>query len=351
MRDRVRRVFAAVLVTLAVAGARADVLELRTGELVAGKVQSLDDEGVTFLPEKGGTLRVSWDRVPPTCRYELTRASLAADDAAGRVKLARWCIEAGLLRSARRELLEAKGLGAPEGVDVDELLAVVRKEEADAALEAVDALVERGELDQALERLKAFLRTADPGPDADRVRSRVAEVIQRIERRDEEQRQAEEERKKAEKEGKLKDWVARTMKAADQKKEEGGAAAAEGFTYLAKGNQTRSRDALGTAEKRYQAARADYGRVRKALKEGEVADECAERAKDCDDRTVEVLVRWGRLEVQNKNWKQASAVVDRGLKIDPVDRELLELRSTIDKNWIRRRMSDVSNARGTSSSN
>jgi tetratricopeptide (TPR) repeat protein len=352
MRLRVPHlVLAAAALLGAVTTAGAEVLELRTGELVAGKVASVDDEGVTFLPEKGGSMRVAWDRVPATCRYELTRGTLAAGDAAGRVKLAKWCLEAGLHRSARRELLEAKGLGAPEGVDVDALLADVRRDEADAALEAVDALVERGELDPALERLKGFLRAADPGPDADRVRARVAEVVQRIERRDEELRQAEEERRKAEKEGRLKDWVAKTLKAADAKKEEGAASAAEGFVHLAKGNQTRAREALAAAEKKYLGARGDYLRVRKALKEGEVAEECAERARDCDDRAVEVLVRWGRLEVQNKNWKQASAIVDRGLKVDPVDRELLELRATIDANWIRRKLSDVSNARGTSSSN
>lgn len=344
----------AVLVALVLAtstAASADVLELVTGEVVAGKVDAIDEDGVTFVPEKGGSMRVRWDRVPHQTRYDLTRATLAADDAQGRVKLARWCASVGLYRAARRELVEAKGLGSPEGTDVDALLAEVRSAEADATLEAVDALADRGDLDVALDRLKSYLRSADPGPDADRVRSRVADVLQRIERRDEEARQGEEERKKAEKDGRLKDWIARTMKGADEKKEDAGEAAAEAFTHLAKGSQSRARDALAASEKKYQAARADYARVRKAVKEGEAADECAERAKDCDERTVEVLVRWGRLEVQNKSWKQASSIVDRGLKIDAVDRELLELRATIDANWVRRKLSDVSNARGHSSSN
>jgi hypothetical protein len=52
------------------------------------------------------------------------------------------------------------------------------------------------------------------------------------------------------------------------------------------------------------------------------------------------------MEVDNKAWKRASPIVDRGLKIDPVNRELLELRKTIDENWIRRRMSDITNATG-----
>jgi hypothetical protein len=67
--------------------------------------------------------------------------------------------------------------------------------------------------------------------------------------------------------------------------------------------------------------------------------------QDCDRRTVELLVKWGGMEVDNKSWKLASPIVDRGLKIDPVDRELLEERATIDKNWIRRKLSDLTNAK------
>ena len=50
-------------------------------------------------------------------------------------------------------------------------------------------------------------------------------------------------------------------------------------------------------------------------------------------------------------WKKASPVVDRGLRIDPVNRSLLDLRRTIDENWIRRRASDITNASGRQSSN
>lgn len=345
-----RAAVAAAFLVLSAVAARADVLELVSGELVAGKPSKIDDAGVDFVPDKGGSMRVAWERVVPRCRYELTKGSLAADDAAGRVALAKWGVGAGLWQLARRDLLEAKGLSPADAAGIDTILADLRRAEADAAIEAADALVERGDPDKALERVKAYLRTADPGPDADRVRAKVPDLVARIERRDEEQRQAEEDRKKAEKDGKLKEWADRTLKAADQKKAEAGEAAADGFAWIAKGNQSRARDALVRAESKYQGARADYVRLRKALKEGPVADECAERARDCDDRTVEVLVRSGRLEVQNKAWKPASAIVDRGLRIDPVNRELLDLRAEIDRNWIRRKLSDTTNAKGRESS-
>lgn len=350
MRLRIVPLVAAlVIAALAAAASAGQVLELRSGDLVAGRVVSLDDRGVTFQPEKGGEMHVAWERVTTYCRFDLWEASLAPDDAAGRVALARWALEADLHRPARRALLEAQGLGYGGPDDVAKLLVEVRRREADDVLEDADSRVAAGDLDGALDRVRTFLRVADPGPDADRVRSRVPDLLQRIEKRDEAAREAEDARKKAEKDGRLQDWIRRTLQSAEDRKSKAGAAATEGFTNLAKGNQTRARDGLGRAESLYLAARTEYGRVRKSVKQGPVAEDCAERVRECDERVLEVLIRWARLEVDNKAWKKADAVVDRGLRVDPVQPELLELRQTIDRNWIRRKVSEVTNASGTTS--
>ena len=339
-----------VLLLAGAPAARAEVMELRTGDLVPGQVESIDADGLTFTRENGGSIRVTWDLVVPRCRYDLTKGSLAAHDAAGRVALAKWGASEGFYRAARRDLLEAQGLGYAGDEDLDALLAAARKDEADATIESVDALVASDDLDAALDRLKGYLRAADPGADADRVRARVGDVVQRIERRDEAAREADAAAAKAAKDGRIQAWIEKTLAAADASKEAGGEAAADAFAQVAKGNQTRSRNALAKAESKYQSARASYLRVKKVVKQGPVFEECAERIKDCDGRTVEVLVRWGRLEVGNKNWRAASPIVDRGLKIDPVQPELLDLRQTIDKNWIRKKLSDVTGARGHASS-
>jgi hypothetical protein len=327
------------------------VLEMKTGELVPGRVKALDDEGVTFVPEKGGEMRVLWERVWPANRFTLWESTLASDDAEGRVKLGLWALGAELFGPSRRALMEAKGLGYAGGEDLDARLADVRRAEADDALSDVDALVAKGELEKAMERVRAFLRVSEPGADADRVRTKVPDLLERIERRDEEKKAADEARAKAEKEGKLRDWIAKNMKDADEKKAEGGRQASAAYTQLAGGNQTRAREALGRAESAYRGARETYQRVRKAAKDKDpdTSAECAERMKDCDVRLVEVLTRWGGLEVENKAWKRASPIVDRGLVVDPVNPELLGLRKKIDENWLRRKLSDVSNASGTTS--
>jgi hypothetical protein len=193
--------------------------------------------------------------------------------------------------------------------------------------------------------VKLYLRTAPPGAEAERVRARVADILARMERRDALDREAEEERRRAEKAGRLEAYIAKNLAAARKAQTEAGARTVEGFAALAKGNQTRARDALAAAETGFTAARAALARVKRAAGAGPTADECEKEMRDCDRRSVEVLTRWGDLEVGQKAWKRASPVVDRGLRIDPVDRELLELRRRIDENWMRRKLSSVTNAK------
>jgi hypothetical protein len=335
-----------VLAALASSASAGDVLQLRDGKLVAGKVVTLDDAGVTFAPDAGGSMRVAWDLVVPKSRYDLWQASLAADDAAGRVALAKWALSADLFVYARREFVKAKGLGYAGPEKLDELIAGVDKEEADAAIGEVDALVAAGDLDKALERAKTYLKTAPPGAGADAVHAKAGDIVKRIEIREAAEKDADEAKKKAEKEGKLKDWIEHNIADAKKRRDYAADKAAAGFIALAKGNQTLTRDALSAAETNFQDARYIYRRVKKAAGAGDVADQCDKDMQDCDRRTVEVLAKWGRMEVDNKAWKLASPIVDRGLKIDPVNRELLDLRKTIDESWIRRRASDITNAHG-----
>lgn len=328
-----------------------EVLKLRNGDLVPGTVEAVDDATVTFLPEKGGRLQVPWDKVYPINRYELWKSTLASDDAAGRVAIARWAMHADMYLYARREIAEARGLGYGDTQALDELLAAVNKAEADDALEDVDALVAEGKFDEALARITRYVRDAEDEEQIRRVRARVTDLVQRIERQEELDKEAAEQQKKDTANKKREEWIKKNLTEANADKASGQSQAVEGFTYLSKGNQTRARDAMQKAETAYQDARTIFRRVLKVVGTGETAELCKRELTDCDRRTVQILQRWGGLEVDNKSWKRASAVVDRGLKIDPVDRELLDLRKKIDENWIRRRLSGITNATGHASGN
>ncbi len=338
------------LVALTVSAAFAgEVLKYRNGDLVPGEVVSVDDEAVVFDREVGGKIRVTWDKLYPVSHYELWESTLKVDDAAGRMKLAQWTLEAGLFVQARREAVKAQGLGYAGAVDVPKFLERVDEAEADLTLADIDQLVEAGEPKEALARVRRYLRSAPPGKQADRVRGRVPDLLARIERLGALAREAEEQAVKDRKAARRKDWIDKNLGVAAKNKLSGSLAAVEGFAYLARGNQSRARAQLSKSHSGYKAARKTYRRVQRAVGAGKVADACEIQMLDCDRRDLAVLTRWATLEVDNKAWKKASPLVDAGLRIDPVDRELLELRKKIDENWIRRRMSDITGATGRES--
>ncbi len=337
---------APALISSALAG---EVIKLRNGDLVPGEVVSLDDQAVVFDREAGGRAKIAWTEILPLSRYELWESTLAADDADGRVELAGWALEQGLFVYARKELLKAKGLGVDDLPALEKLLIGVAKAEANATMDEVDRLLETGDPEAALVRVRRYLRVAPPGADADRVRGRVPDILVRIEQREAVEAEAEQsdaDRRKAEKRQK---WIDDKVADALADKQKAAETSIEAFAYLAKGNQTRARRALTKSEKGFIACRTTLMKVKRVVQPGETRELCVREMDDCDRRMLDLLTRWGRLEVGNKSWKRASAVVDRGLRIDAVHTELLDLRREIDENWLRRRLSDITNAEGRES--
>lgn len=354
LRKPIRGIALAALLTLSLASfaIAGQVLKLTNGDLIPGEVVEVDDKGVLFRPDGGGSMRVPWDKVHTINRYELWKATLGVEDTAGRVELSKWCLSAKLYRYARRELVEAQGLGYEGKEDLEALISKVNQTEADDAIATIDAHVEAGRYEEALATIRRYRRdSVDEEQDA-RVRKRIPDIVARMERRDELEKDARKTKLKKAQEDRKKRWVESNLGIAARKKTEGITAAVDGFSYLAKGNQTRARRGLKKAEDKFDDSRGLLKRVKRAVRPG--SDESALIRREMDEldrRTLEVLTRWGSLEVDNKSWKKASPIVDRGLKIDPVNVELLRLREIIDKNWIRRKLSGITNAEGRQSNN
>ena len=358
----------------------AEVLRTVDGELLAGDVVELDEAGVLFRREDGAEVRFEWTRVKPISRWELWQSTLAADDVDGRIALGRWALGAELWSKARRTLLQAHGLLpapaepagptelGPDGAasattagetdpqddrrrTVEALLDRVAETESTAALADIEAALAEGKPEAALTRARKYLRVAPPGEHADSVRARVPDLLVRIEQA----REAAKEQKAADaaarKRERMQRWVQGQLKRAAKAKEDAAEEQSEAYAYLAQGNQTRSRRALAAAERGFTDAGKRYVKTARAVGPGDVYEACRREAKDCERRTLDLLKRWARLEVDNKAWKKASAVIDRAMRLDPVDTELLDMRREVDESWIRRRLSGITNASGRESSN
>jgi hypothetical protein len=100
------------------AGQRAEptsdsVLLLRNGEMIQGRVTRCGDRLEIQVP--GGEIYVKAAEVLHQCRdveevYQRKTALIRRDDAMDHLELAQWCIKAGLLEKASRELAEATAL-------------------------------------------------------------------------------------------------------------------------------------------------------------------------------------------------------------------------------------------------
>ncbi len=360
----------AVLLALATPAFSAEVVRLKDGGLLPGDVVSVNDKSVLLARESGGEVRIPWTAVLPVSRYELVAATLEPSDRAGRVALAEWGVGAGLFVQSRRSLLEAKGLlpavvaeggteggqaGAPaqrdeaqrdEAKRIDALLDDVATSEADRALSEIDEALAGGKPENALVRARRYLRVAPPGDHADRVRARVPDLLVRIEQKEEFEKESAKdkaaERRQIAKQKKVDQYLKRAVTQKTTASEKQAAA----YNWLAKGNQTRSRRSLNAAEKGFTDARKGFAKSAKLAGPGETFEYCKNEARDCDRRVLDLLKRWARLEVDNKAWKRANAVVDRAMRIDAVDTELLDMRREIDENWIRRKLSRITNATG-----
>ena len=81
-------IIAAIVVALpSLALAADDILRLKTGKVVVGKIVAVDEAGVT-LARESGEARYDWASLTPLCQYEIRADRVAVEDAEAHEALA-----------------------------------------------------------------------------------------------------------------------------------------------------------------------------------------------------------------------------------------------------------------------
>ncbi len=342
---------ALVLLLLLAAGAAAGgdvVLRFRDGRLASGRVVEMQEETVLVATEKG-KVSYRWEDLTPFSAYEVRASVLAEDDGEARLALGRWCLAHGLPAEARREVLRARGLGAGEAKALDTLLGECDREEAEAAFAEAERREAAGDLAAAVEVLRTYLMRAPASEWTTKAREQAADLVRRREAEEARRRLEAEEERKARLAGRKADYVRGKIAAADEARAEGARLALVGLREEIGGAFSRFRDALGQAETRFLEARAAYRAARRVAGEDDPASAwtglAGERAMD--GRLLDLYLRLARTFVAHKSWEEAQKALDKALRIDPVNPEGLELQATVNKNWLRRKLSEITNAAGT----
>jgi len=326
------------------------VLRFRDGRLLPGRVETLSDEGVRHASDRGA-ITWRWEDLTPFSCYEVRASVLAGDDGPGRLALGRWCLAQGLPTEARKEILRARGLGAGDAATIDGLLAACDEDEAGAAFAEADRKVAAGDLDGALDALRAYLLRAPASSWTDKARERAADLVRRGEDAEARRRLEEAQEKKARDEGRRDEYLRETLDDADAYRTDGGRIALVGIREEIGGSFTRFRGALLEAEARFLEALKLYKRARRAAandRPGPAASALAGRFA-AEERLLDVYLRLARAFVAAKTWKDAQAVLDKALRLDPVNGEALDLQKKVSENWIRRKASELTGATGHTS--
>jgi tetratricopeptide (TPR) repeat protein len=340
-----------LLAASALAGDGQVVLRFRDGRLLPGKAVEVSDKGVRHVAEQG-TAFWPWEVLTGYSQYEVRASVAAEDDGAARLALGRWCLDAGLPAEARKEILRARGLGTGEAPDLDALLARCDREQAGRAFAEAERRAASGDLDAALAVLRSFLVQAPPSEWTEKGRERASDLVRRKEAEEVRRRLDEERRKRDDAETKRAAFVAGSLADADAARTRAGILALAGLREESGGSFSIFRQSLEKAASEYLVSRREYDRARKVAGEEHPEEFRLALAgrHAANGRLLDVYLRLARKFVDFKDWKDAQAVLDRALRLDPVNAEALELQDTVNRNWIHRKATDLTNASGHTSS-
>lgn len=110
--------------------ARADVLELRNGDLLQGDVVSVSEEAVTMRLKEGTQTTLALRDLAPSTVYRLKASRIARGDAQAHLRLGEYCLSEELFGLSRREFVAAMEVSPALGDLVAKKLAEVDEREA-----------------------------------------------------------------------------------------------------------------------------------------------------------------------------------------------------------------------------
>ncbi|MEN8151341.1 MAG: hypothetical protein ABFS86_16110 [Planctomycetota bacterium] len=333
----------AVLVTPALAVD--DILTLKNGQIVTGRITALDDKGVTVVKDEREA-KYDWSSLTPRCQYDIRSDHLGEKDADGHATLAGFCLEHRLFAEARNEANVAKALGFKDTKTLAAFLVTVDRTEAEYTFAKVDQLVAEEEFDEAREAIRRFLKQAPPSDYTEEARRRVADLIRRrdaqILRLEEEQ----EATKKLEKQKKLDERIQQLTDQVKKLREEADKAYAEAVRYHTLGNVSRARKGWELAEKLLFKAHHALSRLQRLVRRGPVYDKASEQKTAIRKKLVEVYLGLAKMLCRDRNFKRGVPYLNKVLFLDPVNKEALELRRWVDATWLKSSARRLTNTPG-----
>lgn len=337
-------------VTSAHAGDKRPVdLTLTSGKSISGVVESATEEEVVLRTGPDSTRRLLWKHLTPQAHFRVRAALASPTDGEARMKLAELAVDLGLFVEARVEYEKALALGALSKKAFER---VVRQAEHDAVQSGVrqaERIAESGNFEAAMETARQLKLHFASAPNAGAINRLIEKLIKRIHEFDDAASAALEELKKIKLEARRnKEILERKTRAVDEFRK-AALLAKQSKAKQEQGSVTKARKLAEQADKNFQEARKNLGRLRRILPRGHTErDKILAELNKLDKAQFDLLfgLAWF-LAFDAGAYTQAEKFAARASYIDPVHPDLVDLRDHLMTNRIKYRLSDMTNARGT----
>jgi hypothetical protein len=321
-------------------------LPLQNGKTLEGALESSDATEVVLLTGPGARRRIPWSQLAPLGVWRVRAATAKPDDGPARRALAELAADLGLWAVARAEFEKALALGAIDAASFRSEVAEAERRAIDTGISRAQRAADAGDVEVALAIARELKMDFSTAVDAPRVETLLASLLSRIGDRDRDQEAARAEVEKVLVEAEKQRRIERHRFEARRQSAAGDKAAGDARAQMPNSVVSRVRRHGEVAANAYEEARRALGRLRRiAGPSGPLRDEVNAALVDLDRRQFAFLYEAAKFFWDARVYATAEEFAARAAFVDPVDPRLLELRDEIRSVRMRRRLSDVTNAR------
>lgn len=324
------------------AAAQDDVLQLRTGPIVKGRVVWVDEKGITLQVSPGSQIFYKYEVLNPQSAYTIRLKHMNKERAQDQVDVGRFCATYGLHAAAINHLREAIAIEPGRKAELEREIADIRAAAAAALFQKAKDIIdgerekEFNDAAQALHKILDEYFDTPYGEEARKLDDALARKIRELrERREKEAEKEKEDRKSAEREKQLREPIVKL---------EAGIAEArklwsDGLDYEGAGSAIRAIQPWQAAEQKLLAGKLGVDQLRKKTKEADLLTKLDELDRTHDQWLIRVYLCLGRIyAVENFDYLAAIRWCNKGLKLDPDNELLHKLKLTITEIAIKARM-------------
>ncbi len=309
-----------------------DDVIMKDGTIHKAQILSVEEDGINvkFSPKSGGMvqMKLKWDRLDTYFFYNL-RNEKAGDDAKEHLKLALWCVEAGLFSRAKVQVEKATELDPQLVKDIQAggKLPEIREGIATRVLESAEADIEDGDFENAEKKLEALLARmpdTEAGTQAAQVYKDMQADYAAAQAKAEEERVAQMEEEQQKLEEALQKRVGPIQKDLDKGKE-----------YLSEGlTEDSESKALSLLQKAVGKGEEGIKKIDKLLKDFPDDADLATKADEVKGRVTAGMVKAYLSRADIYTWRgslnNARKEIEKARKLDPENPDIFAAEQRID---------------------